>query len=139
MQYTDELFKACGVAIICLIVILSVGHISHGVGVAVRIGGIIVIFGIVLSLTKDNINGLEDIISSKELSGTMYVSRAFSLMSKGLGISLTSKICSDVCRDAGESGIANAVDYVGRAVILSMCIPVISEILGYASEIMSRT
>ena len=58
-------------------------------------------------------------------------------MMKALGVTLISKLCSDICRDCGDTSLANGIDGVGRAVILSMCIPVISEILGYATEILS--
>ena len=139
MQYSDELLKACGVAIICLAVILGVGQMSQSLGFAARVGGAVLIFGILLAVIKGNIEGLEEIIASYSMTDSTYFSRAFSLMVKVLGISLVSKLCSDVCRDCGEGGLANGVDGVGRAVILSMCIPIVSEILGYAAQILSRT
>ena len=138
MQYSDELLKACGIAMICLVLILTVGRMSSGIGFAVRMGGAVLIFGIFVLIVKDNIEGLGEIVASHEISGTPYLAKAFSLMMKALGISLISKLCSDICRDCGEGSLANGIDGVGRALILSMCIPLISEILKYSTDIMSR-
>lgn len=139
MQYSDELLKACGVAVICLAVILSVGKMSQSIGFAVRVGGAVLIFAILLAVIKGNIEGLENIIDSYGMADSSYFSKAFSVMLKALGVSLVSKLCSDVCRDCGEGGLASGVDGVGRAVILSMCIPIVSEILGYSAQMLSRT
>ena len=137
MQYSDELLRACGVAIICVILILTVGRMSSGVGFAIRVGGIVLIFGIFLVILKENIGDIEAMIDSGVIPNTPYLSRAFSLMIKALGITLITKLCSDICRDCGEGTIANTVDIVGRVSIVSMCIPIVSEILGYASEMLS--
>ena len=48
---------------------------------------------------------------------------------KGLGIGYLFGICSDICRELGESGIAKATEAVGRVEIIAVVIPYFEEII----------
>lgn len=138
MQYLNELLKVCGVAILCAVTLMVLGRTSaSGVGFAIRIGGSILIFGIFITILGSNIESIESLVSLVSGSGASYVSKSFSLMLKALGIALLSKLCADVCRDCGENTLAGGVESVGRVAIFSLCIPVISEIIEYASQVLS--
>lgn len=135
MDYTVELLKVCGIAVLCSVCVLVLGRSSGSIGFCVRIGGGVLIFGGLLIILKDNVESLLDMTSflgSAEGIGT----RAFSLMLKALGIAFISKFCSDVCRDCGEGTLASGVESVGRIAIVSLCIPIVAEILKYASDIL---
>ena len=134
MDYTAELLRVCGIAILCSICLLTVGRISQGIGGALRVGGAVLIFGTVIVALRDNVSVLEGLVA--HFGGGELVSEAFSLMLKALGIALISKFCSDVCRDCGEGSLAGGVESMGRIAIISLCIPVLMEILGYASRIL---
>jgi len=139
MLYLNEILRVCGIAVICVALILILSRAPSGVGFAIRVGGAAVIFGILLAVMGENIRELSDIITEHSASAEDYPRKAFSLMLKALGITLLSKFCADVCRDCGESTLAGGVEGVGRAAILSLCIPIISEILGYASDVMDMS
>ena len=140
MPYLNEVLKVCGVATVCLALLLISSRAASGVAFAVRVAGIVVIFGVLLSIVGESVSELLDILSAHTVSsGSDYPSKAFSLMLKALGITLLCKICADICRDCGENTLAGGVEGVGRAVILSLCIPVISEILGYSAEVMEMS
>ena len=139
MPYLNEILKVCGVAIVCLVLVLISSRAASGVAFAVRVAGAIVIFGILMVVVSESIQELFDILSAHSSSIGNYSGKAFSLMLKALGVTLICKICADVCRDCGENTLAGGVEAVGRAVILSLCIPVISEILGYAAEVMEMS
>ena len=49
---------------------------------------------------------------------------------------LLSKLCADVCRDMGENTVGGGIELGGRLAILSLCIPLIGELMGYARELM---
>ena len=139
MPYLNEVLKVCGIAIVSLVLLLVLPRSSSGVGFAIRIAGAVVIFGVLLIIIGESVQELLDILSSNSALSGDYPSKAFSLMLKALGITLLCKICADVCRDCGENTLAEGIEGVGRAVILSLCIPVISEILGYASDVMEMS
>ena len=137
MQYFDDILRVCGIAVLCVVVLMVLSRLgSLGAGSAVRIGGAVLIFGIFIMILRDNLETLEGVVSSVSRDSS-YISRAFGLMLKALGIALLCKLCSDICRDCGESTLATGVEGVGRAAIFSLCLPIISEIIEYASKVLS--
>lgn len=56
---------------------------------------------------------------------------------KALGITILTQCCADLCRESGESGIANGVELAGKAEILVLALPLIAEILSTARELLS--
>ena len=135
MDYSGELFGACGVALLCSVCLMIIGKMAGSVGGALKIGGIVVIFGVLLSLLASNINELQNAFSViPDTNG--YFARSFSLMLKALGIAVAGRLCADICRDCGEHGIADGVEGVGRMAIFALCIPIISEILEYSAQVL---
>ena len=133
MQYFGEMLKVGGIAIICVTLIMLTRSAS-GIALVVRVGGSVLIFGVFLSVLRENVEALEEVVSLSAGYGGSYVSKAFSLMLKALGIALLSKLCADVCRDCGEGTLASGVEGVGRMAIFSLCLPIISEIIEYAAK-----
>ena len=137
MEYFDELLRACGIAVLCVICIAVAGRLSDAAALALRLGGGVVLFGIMMLLLEENISSLKAALES--VGGTDgSVHTAFSTMLKALGVALISKLCSDVCRDCGEGTIANGVDSVGRMAMIALCIPIISDILDFAADVLER-
>lgn len=56
---------------------------------------------------------------------------------KALGITILTQCCADLCRESGESGIANGVELAGKTEILVLALPLIAEILSTARELLS--
>ena len=133
MDYTAELFKVGGIAVLCSVCLVIIGQISGKMSFALRIGGSILIFGVLLLILRKNTEAISNMLS---VLGEGVALSAFSLMLKALGIAFVSKFCSDICRDCGEATLAGGVESVGKIAIISLCIPVVSEILGYASTIL---
>ena len=135
MEYVDELFKACGLAVIAVLCIAVIGGISGNIATFLRVGGGIAVFAISLFLLGENLSELKGIVSS--ISGVGDgVQRGFYVMIKALGIALVSKFCSDICRDCGENTIASGVESVGRMAMISLCLPILADILALSREVM---
>lgn len=71
-----------------------------------------------------------------ELAGELFkigekfnLDRAVTPAFKAVGIGLIFGIAADMCRDLGENGIASAVDFIGRAELAVLAIPLIDEII----------
>ena len=52
----------------------------------------------------------------------------FQALMKVTGISILSKITSDVCRDAGQQAISSAVSMAGRILCVCLCLPQVASI-----------
>ena len=109
----------------------DIGEYSY----VLRVGGGIAVFAISLFLLGENLSELKGIVSS--ISGVGDgVQRGFYVMIKALGIALVSKFCSDICRDCGENTIALGVESVGRMAMISLCLPILADILALSREVM---
>ncbi len=73
---------------------------------------------------------LENIVNFlKDLSDTGINSEFIILLIKITGISILTEFAVSVCKDSGESSIANKIDLGGKIIVISMSIPVISATL----------
>lgn len=55
---------------------------------------------------------------------------------KALGISILSRITSELCRDAGESGLAAAVEVTAGVCALLVCLPLFEAVLGVVLDLL---
>ena len=78
----------------------------------------------------DKIKGIFDI--AREAEG---VAEAGEYLLKILGIGYLSGICSDVCRELGEAGIAKGLEIVGRVEIIAIVIPYFEKIIELGIEL----
>ncbi|MBQ9832365.1 MAG: hypothetical protein IJO48_01390 [Clostridia bacterium] len=59
------------------------------------------------------------------------------LILKIIGLSYLARFASDICNDSGETALGNKVELCGRLMIISVCVPVVMEILSSVSELMN--
>lgn len=128
----DTLVRACGIGVLCSLCIMLFGR-SGGYSGALRIGGAVLLFGMLVAL----LGGIADKLwELANISGDSYVGDAFSVMLRGLGVALIGKFCGDICRDCGEEGLASGVESVGRAVILLLALPMLLEAMQLSAELL---
>ena len=125
-----DIIKLCGVALLAAFAGMILKQLKGEFAPLLRVGAIILIFGAVALWTWDILSEVSEIVGADGFIGYS------SVMFKALGISLLTKICSDICRDCGESGIAGGVELGGKLTILSLCLPIIRELVGYAVQIL---
>ena len=93
------------------------------------IASIALLFGVALS-SIESLFSLFDL-----LSGIDGVGKGVECVLKILGISYGAAIASDICRELGEAGIANAVNTVARIESLAVVSPMIIEIITLGMEL----
>lgn len=125
-----DILKICGVAILCSVVGAVVGALAGGIAVAVRLCGLALVLGGAVSLLGD----VTEQLSFLEGESAEYVS----IMIKGLGIVTLGRICSDVCRDCGENGVAAAVESCARLAVVLLAMPSVFSILEAVEALISR-
>ena len=127
---TDMLIRICGIAILCVIAGMILKHMGTDMAIFVRIVGCILIFAMIIPILSELIGGVRSLVEENGID--TYASAIL----KALGVAIVSRICSDICRDCGAGSLAGGVELAGKAVILLLCIPLIGEIIEYASWIL---
>ena len=54
---------------------------------------------------------------------------------KVIGISYIIEFGKDICKDAGESAIANKMEMAGKVIIVSLSIPVVASLIDIVTEL----
>ena len=119
-----DIIKIIGVGLISLIIIIIIRQYKpeFTLYVSLLAGAIILLF------LMDKISGIVDLLTS--LSNKASINNEFlKLLIKITGIAFLTEFAVSICKDTGESAIANKVDMGGKVIIVSMSIPIISSLL----------
>ena len=119
-----DIIKIIGGGLISLIIIIIIRQYKpeFTLYVSLLAGAIILLF------LMDKISGIVDLLTS--LSNKASINNEFlKLLIKITGIAFLTEFAVSICKDTGESAIANKVDMGGKVIIVSMSIPIISSLL----------
>ena len=124
------LFKACGVAVISLALLLTLKGMKSDTAMFVRVALSISALAAVVGVISPALNFAR---VQLEASGTTAYGET---MLKGLGITYLTFICSSVCRDCGEASVASGVEAVGKAELILLSLPFLRQILQVMEELL---
>ncbi len=128
----SEIFKLCGVAVLCAVMAVVIGKQYGGAYDAIRLGGLVLALGGVVSLLSMAVTELTTVFFAD--SAAPYLK----IMLKALGISALCKICSELCRELGATGVAGAVESAGGLAVVLLSLPVVSEVIAVAMELVEK-
>ena len=119
-----EVMKIIGIGFITLLITITLKEYKKEYAVYSSLigGAIILIFS--LDKIKEIINFINNISQNSNYNNEFIV-----LLIKITGISILTEYAISICRDTGESSIANKIDFGGKVIIITMSIPVISTTL----------
>ncbi len=127
-----EIVKIIGIGLIG--VIFSIVLKENKKDFAIYVGlicGILIIF-----FTINKLNSIILFINS--LVGKTNLNSDFiKILLKITGISILTEFAVSICKDSGENAIANKIDLGGKIIVISMSIPVISNMLNGLLELLS--
>lgn len=119
-----EIVKIIGVGLVALIIIVILKQYRPEFAMYVSLSAGVIIF--VLIFTK--LSGIIEIL--KNLSSKAAINNQFiALLIKITGIAILTEFAVSVCKDTGETAIANKVDLGGKVIIMSMSIPIMCSLL----------
>ena len=127
----DEVIKIIGIGLISLIIIIIIKQYKPEFAIYVSIiAGITIIYLI--------FNKLEGIINLlKTISNKSGINNEFlELLLKITGIAFLAEFSINLCKDSGESAIANKIEMGTKVVIVSMSIPIISSLLEVITKLL---
>lgn len=119
-----DIIKIIGIAFATLIVIIILKQYKPEFAMYASIlGGAIILF---MSLGKLGgiINLLENISQKTAINGEFL-----GILIKITGIAFLTEFAVSVCKDSGETAIANKVDIAGKIIIIAISIPIVSSLL----------
>ena len=133
----DIMLRVAGVTVAALVLLVVLRSISGTFATFVKVGAVILLLGVVVLKLSEGIAEIKSLMSVF-VDENSFVGISVSVMVKALGIALVGRICADICRECGESGLATGVESVAGIVIFSLSLPILSEILQFAAELLRR-
>ena len=133
----ELLLRVSGIAIAALVLLFVLRGTSGNFVAFVKVSAVILLFGMIVLELSESIVSVRALISTF-IDADSFVGISLSVMVKALGIALIGRLCADICRECGESGLAQCVETAAGVVILSLSMPILSEILNFASDVLKR-
>lgn len=120
----EEIIKIVGIGLISLILIIVVKQYRPEFALYISlIAGAIILYMAIDNLASV-INLLKDICSKSGVNSKFLV-----ILIKMTGIAFLAEFAISICKDAGEGAIASKVELGSKAIIISMSVPIIYNLL----------
>lgn len=124
-----DIFKIIGIGFLTLIVSIILKEYKKEYAIySGLIGGAIIIF-----FSLETINSIIKFIKEFSLN---YNNGFIEILLKITGISILTEYAVSICKDSGESSIANKIDFGGKIIVISMSIPIISNTLSSLTQLL---
>ena len=126
-----EIVKIIGVGFIALILIIIMKQYKPEFTMYISIiaGAIIII------LSMGRISGIINLLTTFSRKAGINA-EYLKILLKITGIAILTEFAVSICKDSGESAIANKIDFGGKIIVISMSIPIISALLELILKIM---
>jgi len=119
-----EIVKIIGIGLVALIIIVILKQYRHEFAMYVSLSAGVIIFALIFT----KLSGIIEIL--KNLSSKASINNQFiTLLIKITGIAILTEFAVSICKDTGETAIANKVDLGGKVIIMSMSIPIMCSLL----------
>ena len=118
-----DVFKVCAAAILVLFVIIVMREMRNPVTPVIKAAAVIVFGGALFLAYFPLYKEVTQIACGTALAEYMPI------LIRAFGVALLTRICSDVCKEGGEGGVALCVETVGRLEILMIALPLVKELI----------
>ena len=119
-----EIIKIIGIALTALVIIIMLKQYrpEYAVFISILTGVLILV------LVMDKLTGIINIIQS--IQDKFGINTQFiAILIKITGIAFLSEFAVSICKDSGEAAIASKIEIGSKIIIISMSIPIISNLL----------
>lgn len=126
-------FKIAALAVIAAILAVLLKRYRPEIALQVSIAaGLLILFAVIEQVTGI----MESILGIAESFGlaTSYLNIIF----KVIGISYIAQFAAQTCRDAGEGAIAEKVELAAKILLLTLALPIVTELLQLVSSLISQ-
>lgn len=126
-----DIIKIIGIGLISLIIIIIVKQYKPEFAVYISIVSGILILTLAFNKLTEIIRLLTNLANKSSVNGKFII-----LLLKITGIALLTEFAVSLCKDSGESAIANKIDIGGKVMIVAVSIPIISSLLETVTKIL---
>ncbi len=119
-----DIIKIVGIGLVSLVIIIIVKQYKPEFAVYISLASSVLI----LVLVFEKLSGIISLLNS--IASKTSINTAFiALLIKITGIAILTEFGVSICKDCGESAIANKMDIGGKIMIIAVSIPIISSLL----------
>ena len=119
-----DIVKIIGVGLIALVIIIILRQYKPEFTIYVSlIAGAIILF-----MVMDKLAGVVSLLSNLAKK-TSVNSEFITILLKITGIAILTEFAVSICKDSGETAVANKIDLGGKIIIISISIPIITALL----------
>ena len=120
----DDIIKIIGLGFIALITIIIIKQYRPEFAVYISI----IAGTLILYLVMDKFSSIINLLQS--ISNKAGINKTFlEILLKITGIAFLSEFAVSICKDSGEYAIANKIELGSKVIIISMSIPIISNLM----------
>ena len=120
----DDVIKIVGIGLVALILVIVIKQYRPEFALYISlIAGVFILY-LALDEISDVINLLKNITEKSGMN-----SEFLKILLKMTGIAFLAEFAISICKDAGEGAIASKVELGSKAIIVSMSIPIIYNLL----------
>ena len=127
----DEVIKIIGIGLIALILIIIIKQYRPEFAIYISLIAGVLILILALDKLTNIINLLKHICNESGLN-----SKFLGILLKMTGIAFLAEFAISICKDAGETALANKVELGSKAIVISMSIPIIYNLLETIMKLM---
>lgn len=120
----DDVIKIIGIGLLALILIVVIKQYRPEFAIYISIIAGIIIFFFAMDKLTNIINLLKDICNQAGVNN-----KYLGILIKMTGIAFLAEFAISICKDAGESSLASKVELGSKAIVISMSIPIIHNLL----------
>lgn len=120
----EEIVKIIGIGLIAVILIIIIKQYRPEFALYISLFAGAIIFVIGMDKFTSIIDLLKKICNESGLN-----SRFLGILLKMTGIAFLAEFAISICKDAGETAIANKIEFGSKAIVISMSIPIIHNLL----------
>lgn len=124
------LFKVIGFGIIAVSLVIILKNQRPEIALMCVVASSVIILIFVFDELKSVIDLINSLMQKSSIDST-YIK----IILKVIGISYIIEFGKDICKDAGESAIANKMEIAGKVIIVSLSIPVVASLIDIVTEL----
>ncbi len=124
------IFKVVGFGIIAISLIIILKQEKPEIALICLVASSVLMLIFIFDDLKNIINLIDKLITASNIDSDFL-----KIILKVIGISYLVEFGKDICKDAGESAIANKMELAGKVIIISLSIPVITSLLDIVSDL----
>jgi len=124
------IFKVIGFGIIAVSLIIILKQQKQEIALLCVVASSVIMLTFIFDDLKNVISLIDKLVIDSAIDSSFL-----KIILKVIGISYIVEFGRDICKDAGESAIANKIEMAGKVIIVSLSIPIIASLVDIVAQI----